>query len=91
MKNLLLEMPLSGLLLRRGESDSAERSYHDEKGRLSVLERMHAHFILWKLREDPRQLRDILKEASRHDGPALVDVISQPLHEANAPVSEWIA
>jgi acetolactate synthase-1/2/3 large subunit len=26
-----------------------------------------------------------------HDGPTLVDVISQPLNEAKAPVSEWIA
>jgi acetolactate synthase-1/2/3 large subunit len=25
------------------------------------------------------------------DGPTLVDVIAQPLHEARAPVSEWVA
>ena len=44
----------------------------------------------WRV-EDPRELRTVLAQAAKHDGPALVDVISQPLHEANAPVSEWIA
>ncbi len=44
----------------------------------------------WKV-EDPAQLQRILKEAVEHDGPTLVDIISQPLNEANAPVSEWIA
>jgi hypothetical protein len=32
-----------------------------------------------------------LLAATGHDGPRLVDIISQPLQEANAPVSEWIA
>lgn len=41
--------------------------------------------------EDPEQLAPVLKAAVSHDGPTLVDVISQPLHEAKAPVSEWIA
>ena len=30
-------------------------------------------------------------KALAHDGPTLVDVISQPLHEAAAPVSGWVA
>jgi len=44
----------------------------------------------WRV-EDPRELRGALAAAIAHDGPTLVDVISQPLEEANAPVSEWIA
>jgi acetolactate synthase-1/2/3 large subunit len=44
----------------------------------------------WKV-EDPDQLQAVLKQAVEHDGPTLVDVISQPLNEAAAPVSEWIA
>lgn len=40
---------------------------------------------------DPSELESVLKEALAHDGPTLVDVISQPLHEAAAPVSEWVA
>ncbi len=41
--------------------------------------------------EDPAQLIPVLREAVAHDGPTLVDVISQPLQEAAAPVSEWVA
>lgn len=41
--------------------------------------------------EDPAELKKVLAEAVNHDGPTLVDVISQPLHEAAAPVSEWVA
>ncbi len=41
--------------------------------------------------EDPAALRPVLREALAHDGPTLIDVIAQPLHEAAAPVSEWVA
>jgi len=44
----------------------------------------------WRI-QDPERLDSMLGEAIAHDGPSLVDVICQPLHEANAPVSEWIA
>jgi acetolactate synthase-1/2/3 large subunit len=43
----------------------------------------------WRV-EDPGRLQAALASALAHDGPALVDVISQPLHEARAPVSEWV-
>ena len=41
--------------------------------------------------EDPSDLRPVLREAIAHDGPTLVDIVTQPLHEAEAPVSEWVA
>ncbi|GHF43312.1 thiamine pyrophosphate-binding protein [Seohaeicola zhoushanensis] len=44
----------------------------------------------WRV-QDPADLKRVLAEALAHDGPTLVDVISQPLHEAAAPVSEWVA
>ncbi len=44
----------------------------------------------WRV-EDPAKLRSTLAEAFAHGGPTLVDVICQPLHEAKAPVSEWVA
>ena len=44
----------------------------------------------WRV-EDPDDLDSVLAEALAHDGPTLVDIISQPLHEAAAPVSEWVA
>jgi acetolactate synthase-1/2/3 large subunit len=44
----------------------------------------------WHVTE-PGELGRALKEALAHPGPSLVDVVCQPLHEAKAPVSEWIA
>ncbi|NND18490.1 MAG: thiamine pyrophosphate-binding protein [Silicimonas sp.] len=41
--------------------------------------------------EDPDTLETSLRQAIDHPGPSLVDIISQPLNEENAPVSEWIA
>jgi acetolactate synthase-1/2/3 large subunit len=40
---------------------------------------------------DPSQLKSVLKTAIEHSGPSLVDIVCQPLHEARAPVSEWVA
>jgi len=40
---------------------------------------------------DPEQLQPTLAKALAADGPTLVDIVCQPLHEASAPVSEWIA
>ncbi len=40
---------------------------------------------------DPRKVEGSLEEALAHGGPTLVDIVCQPLHEARAPVSEWVA
>jgi acetolactate synthase-1/2/3 large subunit len=44
----------------------------------------------WRV-EDPNELQATLKRAVETDGPTLVDVIAQPLQDAKAPVSEWVA
>jgi acetolactate synthase-1/2/3 large subunit len=44
----------------------------------------------WRVTE-PADLASALKAALAHGGPALVDIVCQPLEDANAPVSEWIA
>jgi acetolactate synthase-1/2/3 large subunit len=44
----------------------------------------------WRVTE-PDQLGKILREALVQAEPTLVDIVCQPLHEAKAPVSEWIA
>jgi acetolactate synthase-1/2/3 large subunit len=44
----------------------------------------------WRV-EQPGDLRAALGAALEADGPALVDIVAQPLHEARAPVSEWVA
>ncbi|MEM7044657.1 MAG: thiamine pyrophosphate-dependent enzyme, partial [Pseudomonadota bacterium] len=41
--------------------------------------------------EEPGALDAALERALRADHPTLVDITCQPLHEAQAPVSEWIA
>ena len=43
----------------------------------------------WRV-EDPRELDSTLQQALRHDGPALVDIVTQPLELAAAPVSQWM-
>jgi len=40
---------------------------------------------------DPGKLEEVMKQALAHGGPTLVDIRCQPLHEARAPVSEWVA
>lgn len=44
----------------------------------------------WRV-EDPAELRGVLKQAIEAGEPTLVDLVCQPLHEARAPVSEWVA
>lgn len=41
--------------------------------------------------ERPGDLKAALQRALSIDGPTLLDVVVQPLHEAKAPVSKWIA
>ena len=41
--------------------------------------------------EDPEALKPALAAAAEHGGATLVDIVTQPLHEAHAPVSEWVA
>ena len=43
----------------------------------------------WRV-EDPAGLEAALKAALAHDGPALVDVLSQPLQDTAVPVSQWM-
>jgi acetolactate synthase-1/2/3 large subunit len=44
----------------------------------------------WRVFE-PAKLGGVLKEALSLAQPTLVDIVCQPLHEARAPVSEWVA
>jgi acetolactate synthase-1/2/3 large subunit len=44
----------------------------------------------WRV-EAPDELQPALAAALEAGGPTLVDVVTQPLHEARAPVSEWVA
>jgi acetolactate synthase-1/2/3 large subunit len=39
---------------------------------------------------DPGRLDEVIKAALAYDGPVLIDVLSQPLQDAAAPVSQWM-
>ncbi|MFH7112051.1 thiamine pyrophosphate-dependent enzyme, partial [Achromobacter xylosoxidans] len=41
----------------------------------------------WRV-EEPAKLDASIKAAMDHDGPALIDVVAQPLQDAAAPVSQ---
>jgi acetolactate synthase-1/2/3 large subunit len=43
----------------------------------------------WRV-EDPGDVHGALKAALAHDGPALVDVVSQELQDTAVPVSQWM-
>lgn len=43
----------------------------------------------WRV-TDPGDLDRTIREALAHDGPSLVDVVSQPLEESAVPVSKWM-
>ena len=43
----------------------------------------------WRV-DDPAKLNAAMDDAMSHDGPALVDIVCQPLEEANAPVRRWM-
>lgn len=44
----------------------------------------------WRV-ENPNDLEIVLQKAIADGGPTLVDIVAQPLDEAAAPVSEWVA
>ena len=44
----------------------------------------------WTVKKS-KDLKKIIAQALKQKSPCLIDIISQPLQDANAPVSEWIA
>ena len=43
----------------------------------------------WQV-SDPHKLENVMREALAHDGPTLIDIVCQPLEEAQAPVRRWM-
>jgi acetolactate synthase-1/2/3 large subunit len=43
----------------------------------------------WQV-SDPADLDQVIRTALAHDGPSLIDVLSQPLEESAVPVSRWM-
>lgn len=73
------------------KSGFGERYYSVDFGRTDHAAIAEAYGVkAWRVK-DPAELGPALAAALAADGPSLVDIITQPLHEARAPVSEWVA
>ncbi len=71
-------------------ADKGARYYNVDFSRVDQAAVAAAYGVKsWRV-EDPADLERVLREAVEHDGPTLVDVITQPLEEANAPVRRWM-
>ncbi|MGR3290360.1 MAG: thiamine pyrophosphate-binding protein [Paracoccaceae bacterium] len=43
----------------------------------------------WRV-ENPDDLEAVMRQAVEHDGPTLIDIVTQALEESNAPVRRWM-
>ena len=95
-----LKLPLTCVVISNGtygwikagqKSGYGERYFSVDFGVTDHAKVAEAYGIRsWRVTQ-PQSLASALEEALRHGGPTLVDIVCQPLHEARAPVSEWVA
>ena len=78
--------------IKAGQKSGYEERYYSVDFSRTNHARVAEGFGLktWRV-EDPAELRSAFKAALAEGGPSLVDVVCQPLQEARAPVSEWVA
>lgn len=71
-------------------ADKGSRYYNVDFNRVDHAAVAAAYGVKsWRV-ENPDDLGRVLKEAVNHDGPTLVDVVTQPLEQAAAPVRRWM-
>jgi len=72
------------------EADCDKRYYNVDFNRVDHAAVASAYGVKsWRV-EDPKQLKKVLEQAIVYDGPTLIDIVTQPLEEANAPVRRWM-
>nr|WP_037372953.1 thiamine pyrophosphate-binding protein [Salipiger mucosus] len=72
------------------KDDKGARYYNVDFNRVDQAAVAAAYGVKsWRV-EDPAELEGVLRQAVAHDGPTLVDVVTQPLEESNAPVRRWM-
>ncbi len=72
------------------KDDKGARYYNVDFNRVDQAAVAAAYGVKsWRV-EDPADLERVLREAIAHDGPTLVDMVTQPLEESNAPVRRWM-
>lgn len=78
--------------IKAGQNSGFDKRYYNvDFGRTDHAAVARAFGVRAWTVDDPADLRRVIGEWLAFEGPALIDVIAQPLHEAAAPVSEWIA
>ena len=94
-----LELPVTLIVLNNssyGWIKAGQKQFGEKYYSVDFSEANHARiaeaFGMRGLRvEEPRELRAALEEGLTSSGPILLDVVVQPLEEARAPVSKWVA
>ncbi len=79
--------------IKAGQKSSFNKRYYSVDFSRTDHARVAASYGIktWTVKK-PNELKKIISEAIKYKrGPCLIDIISQPLEEAKAPVSEWIA
>lgn len=94
-----LQAPLLLVVLSNSSFGWIKASQHDDRGKryhnVDFDRTDHAAVASdygirsWRV-DDPNQVGRALACALEHDGPTLVDIVCQPLEEANAPVRRWM-
>lgn len=77
--------------IKAGQKSRGDRYYSVDFGRSDHAAIARAYGMCAARVEDPAELDGALGKALGHPGPFLLDVVTQPLEEARAPVSKWIA
>lgn len=77
--------------IKASQKDDKGARYHNvDFARVDQAAVAAAYGVMsWKV-ESPDDLDLILKQAISHDGPTLVDIVTQPLEESAAPVRRWM-
>ena len=78
--------------IKAGQKSSFDKRYYSVDFTRTDHAKVAAAYGLktWTVKK-PKDLKKIISQAIQQKGPCLIDIISQPLQDAKAPVSEWIA
>jgi len=87
---IVISNSVYGWIKASQKSGYNERYYSVDFNRTNHAKVAEAYGVRSWTVEDPQKLEAILKAAIECGEPALVDIISQPLQDAAAPVSQWM-
>ncbi len=77
--------------IKAGQKQLGEKYYSVDFSRGDHARIAEAYGMRGLRVESPSELSSALEEGLSTEGPSLIDVVVQPLQEARAPVSKWVA